>query len=368
VRVPIVPAAVLFDLWLGDARLRPDAQTGWDACAAASTHPPAQGNAGAGLGATVGKLWGVDRAMKGGLGTASVRVGALTVGAIAAVNAAGDVLAPDGQVLAGARDAAGTGLRRSTASLLAGDLPPRMAAGVATTLAVVATDARLDKAQVNKLARLAHHGMSRAVDPITMSDGDTVFTLATGRGGPSGDPPDLGLLGALAAEALRRAIVTPCWRPRGWRALTCRPHATGSGAEGDLRQRLTAGAGVRPGSTAVDQALGCRPSSPLLAHSPGATASARPTWRRGQQGQARVARAIGPARHGSARFALWCAAGSTRLPPWRHACPEASARARWAPGACPPSPSSPRPASGYDWRASASSTPASARPAWCPSR
>jgi L-aminopeptidase/D-esterase-like protein len=203
-RVPIVPAAVLFDLWLGESHVRPDAQTGWDACDAAGSAPPAQGNVGAGLGATVGKLWGLGSAMKGGLGTASLQVGAVNVGAIAAVNAAGDVLVPDGRVLAGARDAAGTGLRRSTASVLAGDLPPRMAPGFATTLAVVATDARLDKAQTHKLAALAHHGLPRAIDPILMSDGDTVFSLATGR---SGHQPDLGLLGAIAAEVLRRAIV-----------------------------------------------------------------------------------------------------------------------------------------------------------------
>src|SRR5688572_26942761 len=106
-RVPIVPAAVLFDLWLGDASIRPDAQTGYAASVAATAAAPAQGNHGAGLGATVGKLFGIERAMKGGIGSASLTLGAFTVGALVAVNAIGDVLGDDGQVIAGARGADG---------------------------------------------------------------------------------------------------------------------------------------------------------------------------------------------------------------------------------------------------------------------
>ncbi len=206
-RVPIVPAAVLFDLWVGDARIRPGADDGYAACEAASSTaaPPAQGAVGAGAGARVGKLYGIERASPGGVGSASLRVGAVTVAALVAVNAVGDVIAADGSVLAGARGADGRPLG-STQRLLAGDFdagPPRLMAGMATTIGVVATDAQLSKPQANKLATLAHHGLSRAVDPLTMHDGDTLFALATGASGKAGD---LSALGALAAEAVARAI------------------------------------------------------------------------------------------------------------------------------------------------------------------
>ncbi|MCY7315796.1 MAG: P1 family peptidase [Rubrivivax sp.] len=202
-RVPIVPAAVLFDLWLGDARIRPDADTGYAACDAASSAPPAQGNAGAGLGATVGKLFGIDRAMKGGIGTASLRLGSFTVGALVAVNAIGDVLDEEDRVLAGARSEDGCTLLGSTAALLAGAGPAPMMLGMATTLAIVATDALLSKAQATQLAGLAHHGLARCIGPITGHDGDTVFALATGGAGRACDPH---ALGAMAAEAVARAI------------------------------------------------------------------------------------------------------------------------------------------------------------------
>lgn len=193
-RVPIVPAAVLFDLWHGDARIRPGADDGYAACEAAMATAPAQGRVGAGAGAAVGKLYGFEQSSPGGIGTASLRVGAFTVGALVAVNAVGDVLDERGQVLAG---------RGATRRLLAGDGPARLMAGMATTIGVVATDAALGKAQCNKLAQLAHHGLSRAIDPITPHDGDTLFALATGTAGRAGD---LAALGALAAEAVARAI------------------------------------------------------------------------------------------------------------------------------------------------------------------
>lgn len=204
-RVPIVPAAVLFDLWLGDAGPRPDAATGYAACAAAA-RDFAQGCVGAGTGATLGKLYGLDRAMKGGIGSASLRLGEVTVGALVAVNAVGDVLGEDGRPIAGARSACGRRLQHSTASLLAGDAPAWLLgslAGQATTIGVVATDAALDKAQVNCLASLAHHGLSRCISPLTLADGDTLFALSTGRAGRGAD---LSLLGVLAAEAVARAV------------------------------------------------------------------------------------------------------------------------------------------------------------------
>ncbi|MEX8517783.1 MAG: P1 family peptidase [Leptothrix sp. (in: b-proteobacteria)] len=209
VRVPIVPAAVLFDLWVGDASIRPDAVAGYAACAAAGTEV-AQGSVGAGAGATVGKLFGLERAMKGGIGTASIKVGAVTVAALVAVNAMGDVLDPrNGQPLAGARSADGRSLRNSLAAILAGELPAPLMAGMATTIGVVATDARLTKAQAGKLASMAHDGLARSINPVhSMTDGDTLFALATGTSGRSGQ---MAVLGALAAEVTARAVVNAIW-------------------------------------------------------------------------------------------------------------------------------------------------------------
>ena len=205
-RVPIVPAAVLFDLWIGDARIRPGADSGFAACTAASSAPPAQGSVGAGAGAAVGKLFGIERAMKGGIGTASVRVGAVTVAALIAVNAIGDVVDPKtGAVIAGARTADGRQRLDSMAALLRGELPARALAGMATTIGVVATDAALTKAQANKLATMAHDGLAHSIRPVhTMTDGDTLFALATGA---SGKPGDMTVLGAMAAEATARAVL-----------------------------------------------------------------------------------------------------------------------------------------------------------------
>lgn len=205
-RVPIVPAAVLFDLWVGNPRIRPTAETGYAACEAARTEPPAQGNAGAGAGATVGKLFGIERAMKGGIGTASLRVGALTMGALVAVNAIGDVVDPaTGRVVAGSRSDDGTALRDTQAALLAGALPGRALAGMATTIGIVATDAELTKPQANKLATMAHDGLARCIRPVhTMTDGDTLFALATGGSGRRGE---MTTLGAMAAEAVQRAVL-----------------------------------------------------------------------------------------------------------------------------------------------------------------
>lgn len=208
-RVPIVPAAVLFDLWVGDAHIRPGADDGFAACVAANTTTPAQGSVGAGAGATVGKLFGIERAMKGGIGSASLRVGAFTVGALVAVNAIGDVIDDEGRVIAGARGDDGRSLPGAARQLFAGQVPPRLAAGMAgmagsaTTIGLVATDAVLDKAQANKLATLAFNGLPRAINPLTMHDGDTLFALATGHASRSGD---LTALGAMAAEAVARAI------------------------------------------------------------------------------------------------------------------------------------------------------------------
>ena len=207
--LPIVPAAVLFDLPMGDARFRPDAQSGYAACEAACATPPAEGNVGAGSGALVGKLFGVGRAMKGGIGTASVTVAGITVGALIACNALGDVIDPDtAQVVAGARTADGRRLLDTRRALLRGELPTPLLAGTNTTIGVVATDAVLTKVQANRLAMVAHDGLARSINPVhTMSDGDTLFALATGRVPLLETGPGMTVLGALAAEVVARATV-----------------------------------------------------------------------------------------------------------------------------------------------------------------
>jgi L-aminopeptidase/D-esterase-like protein len=208
-RVPIVPAAILFDLWVGDPGIRPDARAGRAACEAATDVPPAEGSVGAGAGATVGKLWGIGRAMKGGIGTASVRIGGATVGALVAVNAIGDVIDPStGRPIAGARDADGTRRVGTTARLLAGDLPPVLQAGGATTIGLVATDAALTKAECRRLAQSAHDGLARTIDPVhTTFDGDTLFALSTGRSPVRVHPVALGAAAAAAtAIAVLRAV------------------------------------------------------------------------------------------------------------------------------------------------------------------
>lgn len=213
-RVPIVPAAVLFDLWLGDASIRPDAEAGFAACeaaVAAAGTPLAQGSIGAGLGASAGKLHGIGRAMRGGVGTASLQVGGVTVAALMAVNPFGDVIDHhSGRRLAGLRTPDGRSLRGSLDAILAGELPaPQPRPGEATTIGVIATDARLDKAQAGRLALTAHDGLARSINPVhTQSDGDTLFALATGRSTATLHPA---ALGALAAEVAARAIVNAVW-------------------------------------------------------------------------------------------------------------------------------------------------------------
>ena len=203
-RLPIVPAAVLFDLLVGDMRIRPDAAAGYAACAAASGADPTEGNVGAGAGAVVGKVFGIQHAMKGGVGTASVTVDGVTVGALIACNALGDVIDPDtAQVMAGARTDDGRALRDTRRALLCGQPPQPLLAGTNTTIGVVATDAILTKVQAHRLAIAAHDGLARSINPVhTMSDGDTLFSLGTGRAGKS-----LGMmvLATMAAEATARA-------------------------------------------------------------------------------------------------------------------------------------------------------------------
>jgi L-aminopeptidase/D-esterase-like protein len=213
--VPIVPSAILFDLGLGDANIRPDAEMGNQACLAASTEPPAEGNAGAGAGATVGKVLGMGQAMKSGIGTAALEIGSgVIVGAIMAVNCFGDVVDPaNGQIIAGARSAEIGPLRigapgyfadtQKVMTSLIGRTTIGFASRESTVIGVVATNARLDKAETNKVAQMAHDGLARAIRPAhTMLDGDTLFALTTGK-----RRADVNIVGAFAAEVTAQAIL-----------------------------------------------------------------------------------------------------------------------------------------------------------------
>ena len=207
--VPIVPGAILFDLGVGNRPdIWPTADCGYRAAAAAASGPVAEGNVGAGAGATIGKFGGGGGAMKGGLGTASITVPAgadrLVVGAIVAVNAVGDVIDPQsGRVVAGVRTPDGKGFADARRLLRTDGAQPAKP-GQNTTIGVIATNARLTKAQATKVAQMAQDGLARAIYPAhTMGDGDAIFALATGGIANS----DVSRIGALAADAIAEAIV-----------------------------------------------------------------------------------------------------------------------------------------------------------------
>jgi L-aminopeptidase/D-esterase-like protein len=213
--VPHVPGAFLFDLGVGDGRVRPTREMGYEAASRAAAGPVAEGNVGAGTGASVGKVYGRPRAMRGGIGSASVRLDDVVVGALVAVNALGDVRDPDsGALIAGARDAAdGRRLVDSARALLHEGAPERFAAPAHTTIGVVATNARLGRAEASKVASLGMLGFARALSPPhTAFDGDTLFALSVGE-----VAADVTRLGLAAGEAVAWAIV------RGVRAATSLP-------------------------------------------------------------------------------------------------------------------------------------------------
>jgi len=212
--VPIVVGAVLYDLSIGRSDVRPDAAAGYAACRAAKGGRVSQGSVGAGSGATVGKALGMERAVKGGIGTASERTaGDITVGALVAVNCLGEVVDPDSsRIVAGPRDEKGGFL--STLDILRGRPPSGRSGGFTnSTIGVVATNARLSREQAYRLAVMAHDGLARTVRPAhTLVDGDVFFSLATGA---TEAPVDLITLGALAARAVERAIVRAVTEARG---------------------------------------------------------------------------------------------------------------------------------------------------------
>lgn len=210
--VPIVPAAVLFDLDIGNPGVRPSAEWGYKACKIADDSPVETGNVGAGCGATVGKLLGRDRAMKSGLGTSLVRLpnGGM-VGALVAVNALGDVIDPDtGQILAGTRGDDPGSFRTSLRVILDQEVE-NVFPGSNTTIGIVATDIPLTKDKLKKVAGMTHDGMARAINPAhTMYDGDTVFALSVSaqeNSAETASPDTVNLVGTAAAEVMAQAIV-----------------------------------------------------------------------------------------------------------------------------------------------------------------
>jgi L-aminopeptidase/D-esterase-like protein len=202
-KVPIVPAAIIFDLNIGDSRIRPGADEGYQACMAAASDKVVEGCVGAGTGATVGKILGIGRAVKSGLGTASQKIARdVVVAALVVVNAVGDVIEPGtGKILAGPRKPDGSGFL-STSELWKGESREAVPSSN-TVIGVVATDAKISNTEANKLAHVAQVGIARTIDPChTMYDGDALFTLSLGD-----KEADLSALGAAAAEVVAEAIV-----------------------------------------------------------------------------------------------------------------------------------------------------------------
>ncbi|HET7842257.1 MAG TPA: P1 family peptidase, partial [Terriglobia bacterium] len=230
VLVPIVVGAVIDDLMLGDAKIRPDAEAAYKACQAASTGAVEEGNVGAGAGATVGKMLRKQEmpGMKSGLGTASLRVGEVTIGALAVVNAAGDIVDwRRGEIVAGARTADGKGFANIVETLKkTAGLPPQQAARVydpplhSTTLIVVATNAEFNKTELTKIAMMASTGAARAINPYhTTGDGDSTFALSTRR-----VKSEIGITatGTLAADVVSHAVLRAVGAARsveGWIAM-----------------------------------------------------------------------------------------------------------------------------------------------------
>ena len=196
IKVPIVSAAVLYDLGLGRSDIRPDAAMGYRAAALASSNPPLEGNVGAGTGASVGKVRGMEYAMKAGVGTSSMEISGIIIGALVAVNAVGDVVDPASGVKI-------AGLRSGTTLEWMQNNRTHEAVKSSTVIGAIATNAKLTKAQATKVAQMAQDGLAQSIRPAhTLFDGDTIFALATGE-----MEADVSTVGAFAAEVMAQAIV-----------------------------------------------------------------------------------------------------------------------------------------------------------------
>jgi L-aminopeptidase/D-esterase-like protein len=193
-KVPIVPAAILYDLNLGHSSVWPDSAMGYLAASQAASASPAEGNVGAGTGASIGKIRGMKYAMKAGLGTWSMNLNGLIIGALVAVNTIGDVIDPKtGKKLAGLRSGSTLNWMKKAQAAIQSN----------TVIGVIATNARLTKAEAKKVAQMAQDGLAQAIRPAhTMFDGDTIFALATGK-----KLADVSMVGAFAAEVMAEAIV-----------------------------------------------------------------------------------------------------------------------------------------------------------------
>lgn len=217
-RVPIVCSAVLFDLTFGNAAIRPDRQMGYQACLNATADLSAEGNIGAGTGATVGKILGMERAMKSGLGSHFMQVGALRIGAIVAVNCLGDVIDPEtGERLAGLLNEDLSAVADTEEVMIQSYADKRNLFAGNTTIGIIVTNASLTKAQATKLASMSHNGYARSMRPAhSMFDGDTIFTMGTGQ-----VEADLSVLGLLAARAMERAVVSAAKKTSAAYGLKC---------------------------------------------------------------------------------------------------------------------------------------------------
>lgn len=210
-KVPIVPSAVIFDLNIGNSRIRPDFDMGYTAAKSASTKEGRQGNIGCGMGATVGKILGPDKAMKSGLGSATIVIGDLKVSAIVAVNSFGDIYNyKTNKQIAGAYDYKDKELL-NTYDLIKNEGNKLQPYVENTTIGIIGTNAIVTKPEANKLAEMAHNGFARSINPIhTMADGDTIFAMATNR-----VKGDLNLIGTVAAEVMSQAITNAIYLAEG---------------------------------------------------------------------------------------------------------------------------------------------------------
>ncbi len=211
-KVPIVTGAVLFDLAVGNGKIRPDKKMGYDACVNAAEGKFSEGSVGAGTGASVGKILGMKNAMKSGLGTCCVKLGNLYIGAVVAVNALGDIIDPNiDKIIAGAlADDGNTFL--NTEEFIINNLNNITNTYISnTTIGVVITNGRFDKAQANKIASMAHNGYARTIRPAhTMHDGDTIFVLSTGE-----VEADVSAVGTVAARVVAQAVLNGVIKAKG---------------------------------------------------------------------------------------------------------------------------------------------------------
>ncbi|MEA4826810.1 MAG: P1 family peptidase [Clostridium sp.] len=204
-KVPIVCGAALFDLVIGSHKIRPDKKMGYEACINSQNKGCLEGNIGAGTGATVGKVLGPEFSMKGGLGTYTIKVGELIVGAMVAVNCLGDVIEPKtSRIAAGVLSEDKKSFRNTEDIMVAKYDNKKNLFNGNTTIGIIATNAKLTKSEINKVASMGHNGFARAIYPVhTMFDGDTIFSMATGK-----VQADINVVGLLGARAMEKAIIS----------------------------------------------------------------------------------------------------------------------------------------------------------------